>query len=91
MFGHIGDGNFHGWAIYDLNNKKSWRKVTRFNEELIKFAIKVDGTATGEHGIGIGKRKFMKIEHPTSLQIMKDIKNYFDLKGILNPGKIFYD
>jgi len=91
MFGHIGDGNFHGWALYDLDNKKSWNQVEKLNEELINFAIKNDGTTTGEHGIGIGKRKFLAIEHPTSFYIMKKIKGLLDPKGILNPGKIFYE
>ncbi len=91
MFGHIGDGNFHGWATYQLKSDESWGKVTKLNEEFIKYAISVDGTTTGEHGIGIGKRKFLPIEHPTSLPIMKDIKKLLDPKGILNPGKIFLD
>jgi D-lactate dehydrogenase (cytochrome) len=91
MFGHIGDGNFHGWALYELNNNDSWRRVSMLNDELIKFAISVNGTTTGEHGIGIGKRKFLPVEHPTSLPIMKDIKNLFDPNNILNPGKIFID
>jgi D-lactate dehydrogenase (cytochrome) len=88
MFGHIGDGNFHGWALYEQNNEKSWKKVTKLNELLVTFAIQAGGTTTGEHGVGIGKRKFMPIEHPTSIDIMKNIKEMLDPKGILNPGKL---
>jgi len=88
MFGHIGEGNFHGWA---LNDDSSWKKAVKLNEELIKFAIGVGGTTTGEHGIGIGKRKFMSIEHSTSLPLMRGVKKLLDPKGILNPGKIFTD
>jgi len=89
FFGHMGDGNFHGWALYELNNADSWAKVTKLNEELIKFAVSVDGTITGEHGLGIGKSKFLPLEHPTSLPLMKSIKQLLDPKGILNPGKMF--
>ncbi len=90
-FGHMGDGNFHGWALYELGNKESWEKVVKINDELILFALSVGGTTTGEHGLGIGKRKFLPIEHPTSMPLMKNIKQLFDPKGILNPGKIFPD
>jgi D-lactate dehydrogenase (cytochrome) len=90
-FGHMGDGNFHGWALYELGNQMSWEKVVKLNEELILFALSVGGTTTGEHGLGIGKRKFLPIEHPTGMPLMKTIKQVFDPKGILNPGKIFPD
>lgn len=89
MFGHIGDGNFHGWALYDLDNPQSHEKVTKLNEELITFAIASGGTITGEHGLGIGKSKYLPAEHPTILQLMKSLKKLLDPKGILNPGKIF--
>jgi D-lactate dehydrogenase (cytochrome) len=89
FFGHMGDGNFHGWALYELNNKKSWEKVIKLNEEIVKYAISVGGTTTGEHGLGIGKSKYLPIEHPSSLPIMKAIKQLLDPKGILNPGKMF--
>jgi len=55
----------------------------------VRKAIDVGGTATGEHGTGIGKRKYMKAEHGNGLVWMKKIKNLFDPNGILNPGKIF--
>ncbi len=55
----------------------------------MRWAISVGGTATGEHGIGIGKRKFMALEHGASLEVMKQIKRLLDPNGILNPGKIF--
>ena len=58
-------------------------------EEVILFALENGGTATGEHGIGIGKRKFMIREHGHSLNVMKQIKELFDPNGIMNPGKIF--
>jgi D-lactate dehydrogenase (cytochrome) len=55
----------------------------------VEEALALGGTATGEHGVGIGKRKFMEAEHGISLKWMKQIKDLFDPKGILNPGKIF--
>lgn len=90
MFGHMGDGNFHGWALYTLGNVASWKKVSKFNNALIRYAISIGGTTTGEHGIGIGKRKFLKIEHKSSIHLMKHIKLIFDPNNILNPGKIFF-
>jgi len=58
-------------------------------EKIVLNALSLGGTATGEHGVGIGKRKFMESEHGRSLEWMKRIKTLFDPKGILNPGKIF--
>jgi FAD/FMN-containing dehydrogenase len=58
-------------------------------EEIVHFAIECSGTATGEHGIGIGKRKFMKKEHGESLILMKQVKKLLDPNGIINPGKMF--
>jgi D-lactate dehydrogenase (cytochrome) len=56
---------------------------------MVARALAMGGTATGEHGVGIGKRKFMEAEHGSSLEWMKGIKSLFDPRGILNPGKIF--
>jgi D-lactate dehydrogenase (cytochrome) len=59
------------------------------NAEVVNYAISVGGTATGEHGVGIGKRQFMDAEHGDSLELMRRIKRLLDPNGILNPGKIF--
>jgi D-lactate dehydrogenase (cytochrome) len=56
---------------------------------IVEKAIQVGGTCTGEHGVGIGKRKFMQLEHGDSYQLMKQIKEVIDPKGLMNPGKIF--
>jgi D-lactate dehydrogenase (cytochrome) len=58
---------------------------------MVYFALSVGGTATGEHGVGLGKRKFMAREHGESLRVMRGIKELLDPKGILNPGKILPD
>lgn len=89
--GHVGDGNFHTWVVYDADDKLSYEKAHKINEELVLFAIGVGGTATGEHGLGVGKREFLPLEHPTSIELMKQVKQLLDPKEILNPGKIFPD
>jgi len=87
--GHMGDGNFHTWALYDLRDKNSLGQAERFNDELTRYALQIGGTASGEHGLGMSKRHFLPVEHPMSMPWMQDIKRLFDPKGILNPGKIF--
>jgi D-lactate dehydrogenase (cytochrome) len=65
------------------------RKAELVNEEIVRYAIEVGGTSTGEHGVGIGKRKFMMLEHGEGLEVMRMIKRLLDPNGIMNPGKIF--
>jgi len=88
-FGHAGDGNLHLIFMGKTGDNKEWAAIEKVNERIVKKAIDVGGTATGEHGVGIGKRKFMDAEHGSSLEWMKRIKKLFDPNGILNPGKIF--
>jgi D-lactate dehydrogenase (cytochrome) len=87
--GHMGDGNFHTWALYDLRDQGSLAQAERFNDELTRYALEVGGTASGEHGLGMSKQQFLPLEHPLSMPWMQEIKRLFDPKGILNPGKIF--
>ncbi len=88
-FGHAGDGNLHLIFMGKNGDKEEWAAIDKVNERIVRKAIDVGGTATGEHGTGIGKRKFMEAEHGASLVWMKKIKDLFDPNGILNPGKIF--
>jgi D-lactate dehydrogenase (cytochrome) len=88
-FGHAGSGNLHLEVLGIPEEKAQWEKVQEAGEEIVAFALECGGTATGEHGIGIGKRKFMKKEHGESLLLMKQIKKLLDPNGIMNPGKIF--
>jgi len=88
-FGHAGNGNLHMEILGILNDKGQWQKVLEAGEEIVNFALECGGTATGEHGVGIGKKKFMKREHGESLKLMKQIKELLDPNGIMNPGKIF--
>ncbi len=89
IFGHAGSGNLHMEILGVPEVKTEWQKVQEAGEEIVGFSLECKGTSTGEHGIGIGKRKFMKKEHGGSLVIMKQIKELLDPNGILNPGKIF--
>jgi len=88
-FGHAGSGNLHMEILGIPEEKAQWQKVREAEEEIVHFALECGGTATGEHGIGIGKKKFMKKEHGESLTLMKRIKKLLDPNGIMNPGKIF--
>ena len=88
-FGHAGSGNLHMEILGIPEEKAQWQNVREAEEEIVSFALQCGGTATGEHGVGIGKRKFMKREHGESLKLMRQIKELLDPNGIMNPGKIF--
>ncbi len=88
-FGHAGSGNLHMEILGFPEEKAQWKKVREAEEEIVHFALDCGGTATGEHGIGLGKKEFMKKEHGGSLTLMKEIKKLLDPNGIMNPGKIF--
>ena len=89
VFGHAGDGNLHVVLVGDPADKAGWGRLEAINQAIVERAIQVGGTCTGEHGIGIGKRKFMQLEHGESYRLMKQIKDLIDPKGLMNPGKIF--
>jgi D-lactate dehydrogenase (cytochrome) len=86
---HAGDGNLHLNLGGKKGDKKDWDQIEKVAHRMVIKALALGGTATGEHGIGIGKRKFMEAEHGKGLGWMKQIKSLFDPNGILNPGKIF--
>jgi len=87
-WGPAGDGNLHMDIFGDMKDKECAKKMTEAHDKVVAYAISVGGTATGEHGIGIGKRKYMIQEHGEGVKVMKRIKNLLDPNGILNPGKI---
>jgi D-lactate dehydrogenase (cytochrome) len=89
VFGHAGDGNLHVVMAGDPNRTKEWAALEKINHLIVEKAIELGGTCTGEHGVGIGKRKFMEMEHGGSYQLMRSIKDIIDPKGLMNPGKIF--
>ena len=86
---HAGDGNFHVAVMLDTNNENEVSKLGPFLDRLSDRAIKMDGTCTGEHGIGQGKRKYMYNELGNSVDVMESIKKSFDPNLIMNPGKLF--
>jgi glycolate oxidase subunit GlcD len=88
-FGHCGDGNIHPNILADRADKDLWERALKTNEEIVAYAVKLDGVASGEHGIGIEKKQFMQLEHGDSLGLMKEIKVLIDPNNIMNPGKFF--
>ena len=86
--GHVGDGNFHCQPLIDMNNPKEITAVKEFLSRLSARAIAMDGTCTGEHGVGQGKAKYLLAEHGAGVALMRQIKRAFDPQNILNPGKI---
>ena len=88
LVGHVGDGNFHLAFILDPNDPDELKEAEALNERLVLRALAMDGTATGEHGIGMGKAKFMIAEHGEAVSVMRLIKNAIDPANIMNPGKI---
>jgi D-lactate dehydrogenase (cytochrome) len=87
MKGHAGDGNIHVELPY--GDADTFAKVKAVNGEIVRQAIALGGTATGEHGVGLGKRAYMADEHGESLEVMRQIKQTLDPNGIMNPGKVF--
>lgn len=88
ILGHVGDGNFHTILMVDMANEIELTQAKIFNEQVVLFALDRGGTCSGEHGIGIGKKKYLEKEHGQALSLMKKMKAVMDPKGILNPHKI---
>jgi D-lactate dehydrogenase (cytochrome) len=86
---HAGNGNVHLNVAGKKNDPAQWERINEITQRLVAKALELGGTATGEHGIGLGKRKYMVAEHGSSLEWMRRVKSLFDPNGILNPGKIF--
>ena len=89
MVGHVGDGNFHAAIIYDPKKKEDYKMIRDFSDKLVEKALTLEGTVTGEHGVGIQKKDYLLKEHPDNISLMKSIKKTIDPNNIMNPGKIF--
>ena len=89
VFGHAGDGNLHVVMMGDAGDEAEWSVLEDINQHIVQRAVELGGTCTGEHGVGIGKRKFMQLEHGRSYQLMRRISELVDPKGLMNPDKIF--
>lgn len=89
MVGHVGDGNFHVTIIYDPKKENEYKYIRSFSDKLIDKALELEGTITGEHGIGLQKKEYLLKQHADNIPLMKLIKKSFDANNIMNPGKIF--
>ena len=89
MVGHVGDGNFHSIVLYDPDDEEKQKKIRQYSDDLINKALELEGTITGEHGIGLQKKHYLLREHPDNVPVMKSIKRSLDVNNIMNPGKIF--
>jgi D-lactate dehydrogenase (cytochrome) len=89
IVGHVGDGNFHAVPLIDLNDADEVRRAKIFSERLVHRALAFEGTCTGEHGIGQGKKAYLAAEAGIGITMMRAIKQALDPCNILNPGKIF--
>ncbi len=91
-FGHAGDGNIHVNIMVNRENEVEFTNGKKARKRLFEFVLELQGSISGEHGIGITKSKFISLElDHNSLKLMKGLKDFFDPKGLLNPGKIFND
>jgi D-lactate dehydrogenase (cytochrome) len=88
LVGHAGDGNFHLLYILDTGSPAEIDEARRLNERLVMRALRLGGTCTGEHGIGLGKMKYLEVEHGSSVDVMRSIKRALDPDNRLNPGKV---
>ena len=88
ILGHMGDGNFHAILLIDPDNASEYRAAMQISDRMAERALALGGTCTGEHGIGMGKLKFMEQEHGLAWEVMRGLKRQMDPLNILNPGKL---
>ncbi len=88
LVGHAGDGNFHLIFMLDPDDPDELARVAAANHRLVERALKFGGTCSGEHGVGIGKLKYLEQEHGDSLEVMRQIKRALDPANLMNPGKL---
>jgi D-lactate dehydrogenase (cytochrome) len=88
LAGHVGDGNFHLIFMIDPQCPEEIAEASRLNDRMVNRALEMEGTCTGEHGIGYGKMDFLAAEHGEAISVMRSIKQALDPHDIMNPGKI---
>ena len=88
LFGHVGDGNFHLMILVDPESEADVEEAWDLNTRLVRRALAMDGTCTGEHGIGLGKREFLIEEFGAGVDVMRQLKATLDPHNLLNPGKV---
>ena len=89
LFGHVGDGNFHVVFPIMPGNAEELAEARHYGKLIVEHALALDGTCTGEHGIGIGKREALQAEHGEAAIVMREIKAALDPHNLMNPGKLF--
>ena len=89
MVGPLGEGNFHVILPHEPQKKETYKKIREFSDLLIKKTLELNGTITGEHGVGLHKKDYLLKEHGDNIPVMKSIKRTLDPNNIMNPGKIF--
>ncbi|PLB39239.1 FAD-binding oxidoreductase [Aspergillus candidus] len=90
ILGHIGDGNFHSSIMYDRNDPVERERVEKVVHDMVDRALEMEGSCTGEHGVGLGKKGSLRKElGPCTIDVMRSIKRSLDPNWLLNPGKIF--
>jgi D-lactate dehydrogenase (cytochrome) len=88
IVGHVGDGNFHVMMLVDPDDSDEMKTADDINHRLVERALSMDGTCTGEHGIGIRKMEFLPRELPGAIEVMRSVKRALDPLNIMNPGKV---
>ncbi|MGH7093078.1 MAG: FAD-linked oxidase C-terminal domain-containing protein, partial [Stellaceae bacterium] len=88
LVGHVGDGNFHLVFLIDPKNPEEIAEASHLNDRMVARALTMEGTCTGEHGVGYGKMEFLPAEHGEAVEVMRTIKRALDPENLLNPGKI---
>jgi len=88
FIGHVGDGNFHLAPCFDPEDREEMAELEWICDRLVKRALAMGGTCTGEHGIGYGKLDFLQAEHGEAVSVMRLLKQALDPDNIMNPGKI---
>jgi D-lactate dehydrogenase (cytochrome) len=88
LVGHAGDGNFHLIIMLDPDDREEFDTIARLSERLVERALKFGGTCSGEHGVGVGKLKYLEAEHGEALDVMRAIKRAIDPNNLMNPGKL---
>jgi D-lactate dehydrogenase (cytochrome) len=88
MVGHVGDGNFHLVFMIDPKQPEEITEASRLNDRMVARALAMEGTCTGEHGVGYGKLEFLPAEHGEAVEVMRTIKRALDPDNLMNPGKI---
>ncbi len=89
MLGHVGDGNFHVVFALEPDNSDELAEAQELSQQVVDIALKMDGTCTGEHGVGVGKRNALEKEHGAAVDLMRAIKHALDPQNLMNPGKVF--